>query len=142
MTADEVAAFLDAGRTMTVSSRMPDDTTHLAAMWYAVEAGVPEFWTYASAQKALNLRRDPRITALVETGETYDELAGVMLVGRAELVSDHDEVGRIGLHVMARYGGDAATAQGIAPVAAKRVGFRLHAGKVVSWDHRKLAGGY
>ena len=35
------------------------------------------FWTYGRSQKIVNLRRDPRITCLVEDGEDYFELRGV-----------------------------------------------------------------
>jgi general stress protein 26 len=38
-----------------------------------------EIWfeTKAKSQKVQNLKRDPRISALVEAGHTYDQLRGV-----------------------------------------------------------------
>ena len=47
----------------------------------------------------LNLRRDPKISALVEDGETYDQLQGVELVGTARIVEDYDTVLAIGKDV-------------------------------------------
>ena len=43
-------------------------------MWYAVVDGVIWFETKAKSQKATNLRRDPKITVLIEDGHTYDTL--------------------------------------------------------------------
>ena len=40
------------------------------------------FWTFGKSQKILNLRRDPKMTGLVESGDDYNELSGVELVGR------------------------------------------------------------
>ena len=57
-------------------------------MWYGVVDG--EIWleTKAKSQKAVNLRRDPRITFLLEAGDTYDTLRGVSFEGTAEIVDD------------------------------------------------------
>lgn len=46
-------------------------------MWYAVVDG--EIWleTKAKSQKAVNLTRDPRVSFLIEDGNTYDTLRGV-----------------------------------------------------------------
>ena len=52
-----------------------------------------EIWfeTKAKSQKAVNLRRDPTITVMIEDGKTYDTLRGVSIDGRAEIVdSDPD----------------------------------------------------
>ena len=74
----------------------PDGKPHLVAMWYAVLDGEIWFETKAKSQKAVNLRRDPRITCLVEAGEQYGELRGVSIAGRAELHDDYDTVYEVG----------------------------------------------
>ena len=53
--------------------------------------GAPTFWTFAKSQKVLNLRRDPKITGLVEAGEAYQQLRGVELRGTARLIDDPAE---------------------------------------------------
>lgn len=82
MTPDEVHAFLRERRTMSVATLGPDGGIHLVAMWYGFVDDK------GRSQNALNLRRHPGFTALVEAGETYDELRGVELVGVATLVED------------------------------------------------------
>ncbi|MFL6222212.1 MAG: pyridoxamine 5'-phosphate oxidase family protein, partial [Actinomycetes bacterium] len=62
MTEAEVAAFLDAQRTLICATVGPGGRPHLAALWYLPAAGRLDCWTYAASQKARNLARDPRAT--------------------------------------------------------------------------------
>ncbi len=68
MTAPEVDAFLHERHTMNVATFNHDATIHLVAMWYGFLDGAPAFETFTKSQKVVNLRRDPRITVLVEDG--------------------------------------------------------------------------
>jgi len=143
MTPDEVDAFLRGRHTMTLASIGADGRPHLAAMWYGFHDGAPAVWTYGRSQKVVNLRRDPRITAMVESGDTYDQLRGVELVGTARILEDRDAVLAIGRDVSDRYSGGLTVPDEIlAQMGAKRVGIVIDAAKTVSWDHTKLGGGY
>ena len=93
LTQDEVDELLAGLRSMTMASLGPDGQPHLVAMWFAVLDGDICFETKAKSQKAVNLRRDPRISCLAEDGDVYEELRGVAIEGRAE-VSDDPEIGR------------------------------------------------
>jgi nitroimidazol reductase NimA-like FMN-containing flavoprotein (pyridoxamine 5'-phosphate oxidase superfamily) len=77
---------------MSVATVGPDGRPHLVAMWYGFIDGAPAFWTYAKAQKIVNLRRDPRLTCMVEDGSAYNELRGVELVADAQLIEDAERV--------------------------------------------------
>jgi PPOX class probable F420-dependent enzyme len=138
----ELAAFLDARRTMICATVGPQGRPHLAALWYVPAAdGRLDCWTYAASQKARNLERDPRATLLIEAGTTYQELRGVSMECDAELVRDPGQVLDIGVALAARYGGASPASDvraALAPQAAKRVGVRFHPTRVSSWDHRKL----
>jgi PPOX class probable F420-dependent enzyme len=141
----EVEAFLEDGRDLQVASLNADGTIHLVTMWYAVRDGEVAFWTYAKSQKIVNLRRDPRITVLVATGDKYEELKGVSINGHAELVEDRDEVVRYGEAVYERYWGpldNDAVREGVRTMGAKRVVVVVKSEKIVSWDHSKLGGAY
>jgi|SRR5680860_162844 len=145
MSPDEMAAFLDEARTLQVATINPDGTPHLVAMWFAVDGGDATFWTYAKSQKIANLRRDDRLSVLVETGDAYEDLRGVSIVGRAELVEDRADVLAIGERIFERYWGpitDDAVREGVHVMGAKRVGVIVRPDKIVSWDHRKLGGVY
>ena len=84
MSENEVAAFLAEARTLNVATLGPDGAIHIVAMWFVMRGTSPVFWTYAKSQKARNLSRDARLSALVEGGESYDTLRGVELIGTAE----------------------------------------------------------
>jgi PPOX class probable F420-dependent enzyme len=144
MTDDEVRQFLGGRHTMNVATVNHDGTIHLVAMWYGFVGDATAFWTFGKSQKILNLERNPRLTCLVETGEAYEQLQGVELVGRAELVTDYDGKMAIGRSVFERYIGDWSDEMQpyLEQTGAKRTGVVVHPDRVVSWDHRKLEGGY
>jgi PPOX class probable F420-dependent enzyme len=145
MTGPEVRAFLEAGRDLQVASINADGTPHLVTMWYELDGDDVCFWTYGKSQKVVNLRRDPRITVLVATGEVYEELKGVSITGTAELLEDSPGVLDFGLRLFAKYWGpveDELVRAGVEAQAKKRVVIRVMADKTVSWDHAKLAGVY
>jgi PPOX class probable F420-dependent enzyme len=127
---------------MNVASYNHDGTIHLVAMWYAMAGDDAVFWTYGKSQKILNLQRDPRITCLVEDGETYDVLRGVELVGTAEIVTERDAILEIGRAVVDRYQGPITDdfTPFLEQVGAKRVGVRVKVARMVSWDHNKVEG--
>ena len=88
MTDAEVRGYIERSRTATLASIGADGRPHLVAMWFAVIDGEIWFETKSRSQKAVNLRRDPRVTVLIEDGETYDGLRGVSIDGTAEVVED------------------------------------------------------
>lgn len=144
MTEAEVDEFLHGRQTMCVATIGVSGHPHVVAMWYGFHEGSTAFWTYARSQKILNLRRDPRVTCLVEDGEEYGELRGVEIVGHGRLVEDRDVVQQIGESVYERYFGtlDDAGREAVAVMGAKRTAVIVEAERVVSWDHRKLGGTY
>ncbi len=144
MNDEEIRAFLEEQRIVQVASIDHDGWPHLVAMWYRLINDEVVFWTYAKSQKAVNLRRDARLTCLVEAGEQYDELRGVQIKGQAIISDDRETVQRIGEAIWERYTGSLNdnTRQMVAAQAAKRVVVFVKPMEIVSWDHRKLGGGY
>lgn len=144
MTEDEIQAFLSEKHTLQVATIDHDGYPHLVAMWYVFVDGRVVFWTYARSQKAVNLRRDPRLTCLVETGELYEELRGVQIKGHATLYEDRPTVQHYGELIWERSAGtlNENTRPMVAAQAAKRVAVVVDPVEIVSWDHRKLGGTY
>ncbi|NLD75801.1 MAG: PPOX class F420-dependent oxidoreductase [Acidimicrobiales bacterium] len=144
MTDEEIAEFLQGRHTLNVATFNHDGTIHLVAMWYGFVDDDIVFETFAKSQKVQNLRRDPRITVLVEDGEQYEELRGVEIVGSAEIIEDHSDVLEVARSVLRRYHDlKPEEVEAAAELMAnKRVGVRVRPERTVSWDHRKLGGGY
>ena len=140
MSHDEVVQFLEQQRVVNIATIGPTGTPHVVAMWYALVDGAIWFETKAKSQKVLNLRRDPRISCLVEAGHTYDTLRGVELEGTAEIVEDPDRLWAVGVSVWERYNGPYS--EEVKPLVElmlnKRVAVRVQADRVRTWDHRKL----
>ncbi|HZU75658.1 MAG TPA: pyridoxamine 5'-phosphate oxidase family protein [Dehalococcoidia bacterium] len=144
MTPEEQDAFLREGHTLQVASIGPRGYPHLVAMWYALVDGKVCFTTYAKSQKVLNLRRNPKISVMLETGRPYNELRGLVVEGEAEIVDDDPELAaKVMMISGSRRPGEPPagppTPQTLRAVA-KRVVVRVNPVYVYSWDHRKLGG--
>jgi PPOX class probable F420-dependent enzyme len=140
----ELEQFLAEQMKVQVATVGPDGAPHLTTLFYALDAaGRITFWTYGSSQKILNLRRDPRVSALVEAGDDYFELRGVSIRGTARLVEEYDEIRAIGARVMTRMAGGADLGELgdelLDKQATKRVGVVIEPEHVASWDHRKMS---
>ncbi|MDH3247394.1 MAG: pyridoxamine 5'-phosphate oxidase family protein [Acidimicrobiia bacterium] len=151
LTDEELSEFLEAGHTLHVASIDADGFPHLAPMWYVVRDGKITFRSFTKSQKIVNLRRNPKLSVLLESGETYDELKGVMIRGTATLVEDRATVLSIYGTIAAKYrmvGGrsaeldDEALEAAFGSYAEKNTAVFVEPLKVASWDHSKLGGAY
>jgi PPOX class probable F420-dependent enzyme len=142
MSGQEVDEFLRGRHTMSLATINHDATVHLVAMWYGFLEGCVAIETKTKSQKVRNLRRDPRMTCMVEEGGRYEELRGVELVGTAEIVEAPDRMWEMGVNLFERYQGTYTEEMRpfVEAMLHKRVVVKLHVDRVVSWDHRKLAG--
>lgn len=139
---EELADFLESNMKVQVATNGPDGHPHLTTLFYVMVDGQMFFWTYGKSQKILNLRRDPRITCLVEDGVDYFELRGATIFGKARLIEDYDQLVDLGGRVatVMAHGEDLGEfgEQIVAQQARKRVGVIVEPEKIASWDHRKM----
>lgn len=140
MSTDEITDFVNRSRTGTLATVGVNGQPHLVAMWYGVIEGDIWLETKVKSQKAVNLRRNPRASFLIEDGLTYDTLRGVSFEGIGEIVEDPDTVFRVGVSVWERYNGPytADLKPAVDMMMNKRVAVRIAATRTRSWDHRKL----
>ena len=146
MTPEEAQAFLEQERTVTCATNGRDGFPHLMPLWYVLRAGRLWAWTYGKSQKAKNLERDPRATLQVEAGLAYEELRGVMLRCEVRLHRELAVVEGVAMELVDRYSGPGPefdpVREGFRQQAPKRVGLEFVEQARVTWDHRKLGGGY
>ena len=142
MSEEELTEFLTGNMKVQVATNGPDGFPHLTTLFYVLDEGRIAFWTYGRSQKIANLRRDPRITCLVEDGEDYFELRGATVTGKAILVEDYDQILALGSRVASVMAGGVDLGEFgdeiVAKQARKRVGVIVEPAKVTSWDHRKM----
>jgi PPOX class probable F420-dependent enzyme len=141
----ERKTYLSMARTIILVTVGRDGYPHAVPMWFLVEDdGSIYMTTYGRSQKAVNVRRNPRVALLVESGVRYDELKGVLIQGHAEVVEDEDLCVRVLKRIHTKHMGSLAS--GVEEVmraqARKRVVLKVTPGRVASWDHQKLAGSY
>lgn len=140
LTDEEIKAYLESSKTVIMGTINHDGWPHLMPMWYSVIDGLVKMHTYKTSQKVLNIQRDPRGSILVEDGTTYNELRGVFMRGRFEVIDDQDLCYRIGIKSAEKYMN--VTEEQAAPFVKhqvrKRVAIIFHPEKVSSWDHRRM----
>ena len=142
MSDDEVREFLEQTRTATMATIGADGQPHLVAMWYGLIDGKVYFETKAKSQKAVNLKRDPRITVSFEAGLSYDQLRGVAIEGTTTIIDDTEdpEYWAASVSVFERYNGpyNDEMKPFVEIMMNKRVIVRVEPKRVRTWDHRKL----
>ncbi|GLW06230.1 PPOX class F420-dependent enzyme [Microtetraspora sp. NBRC 13810] len=140
MSDDEIAAFIGDSHKFQLGTINPDGTPHMVTMFYGLTGGRVSFWTYGKAQKTRNIERDPRVTCLIEAGDDYSELRGVMIYGTARRLEDVISVGLAVTRRMPGLGeaGDDGLREYVEHTGRKRVAYAVEPSRVVSWDHRKL----
>jgi len=142
LTPDEQAAFFRERKKAALATIDKDGFPHVVAMNYFVRDGAFYMTSYGKAQKVVNVRRNPRVALMMESGDTYPELRGVMIRGHCEIL-EGDEAVRAAFEARQEAQANPSPVQpGAVASAPKRVVLKIVPEKVVSWDHRKLGGKY
>src|SRR5262245_65285023 len=121
LTPDEQAAFLREPLKAALATLDRDGFPHVVAMSFLARDGAIYMTSYAKAQKVLNIRRDPRVGVMIETGRQYSEFRAVMIRGHCEVIEDQALVESIMRGVAAKQAGRSGTPSGAAASAPKRV---------------------
>jgi nitroimidazol reductase NimA-like FMN-containing flavoprotein (pyridoxamine 5'-phosphate oxidase superfamily) len=140
LTPDEQADFLRQNRKCALATVDQHGFPHVVAMNFRERDGAYYMTSYGKAQKVLNIRRNPKVGIMVETGGAYAELKGVMVRGDCEIIEEPDAVAEV-----MRLLGEGRTTERPASAsrsAPKRVVLKITPHKTFTWDHAKLGGRY
>ena len=148
MTPDEINAYLRSATTMTLVSNGKDGFPHPMPMWFALDDDNTAYMTtFRKSQKVKNLQRNPKVTLMVESGEQYQQLKGLIIYAEVEFLDTVDAAQDIMFRVSVQRG-DASTDDETQAKSAskrsaeKRIGMKFKPQRIVSWDHGKLGGVY
>ena len=148
MTEFERAAYIEDAHTLIIVSNGNNGFPHPMPMWFAVEDdGSLLCTTFTKSQKVLNWRRDPKASLLIESGEAYAELRGVVIYADTEIIEDTESVVDALVKINSK-GRNLDSIQiqtlrtSVASTANKRILLKFKPNKYVTWDHTKLAGRY
>lgn len=141
MTDDEVEKLIDECWRLHVATHNSDGSIHLVPLTYMRFDDHLAFWTDPASRKIRNLRRDPRITCLIETGDSFEEYRALQITGTVHIIDDPETSCRAGEALFGRFAPlDDQLKAYVASLAPLRVAVLVRPTRMVSWDHRKLAG--
>ena len=141
LTPEEQTAFLRETRKVSLATIGKNGYPHLVAMNYVAIDGAIYMSSYGKAQKVLNIRRNPKVAVMAESGKDYSQLRGVMIRGECEIIEDREKVLKWMNAIRGRGPGDSTPAIP-EQVFSKRVILKVVPKKITSWDHSKLGGRY
>ncbi len=103
LTADEAWEVIAASHTGILTTLRRDGTPVTLPVWFVVDAHTVAVMTPSSTKKIARIRRDPRASFLVESGERWQDLRAVHLTGRVEVVDDPVATARLREAVNTKY---------------------------------------
>ncbi|MET9442219.1 pyridoxamine 5'-phosphate oxidase family protein [Streptomyces sp. NPDC006610] len=141
MTPGELDEFLTTQRTCRVATVSADGSPHVSTLWFAWDGTSLWLYSVVRSRRWADLRRDPRVAVVVDTGEEYGELRGAELSGTVEFVGEIPRTGEPYAELDAPETLFARKNFGLEemPHDGRHAWLRLTPTKTVSWDFRKLA---
>ena len=94
-TPGELTEFLSQPHKAALATIDKEGFPHVVAMGYRYKDGVIYMTSYGKAQKVLNIRRNPKVSLMVEAGSAYAELKGVMVRGHCEIAEGAEAVAEV-----------------------------------------------
>lgn len=141
-TPEEQEEFVKKNQKAALATLDKDGFPHVVAMNYFYQDGIFYMTSYGKAQKVINIRRNPKVGLMIETGRVYNELQGVLVRGHCELIEDATQV-KLSFRRMGEVqGGRAGVPSEASASMPKRVVLKIVPEKITSWDHTKLGGKY
>jgi PPOX class probable F420-dependent enzyme len=100
---DEAWAVVTASHTGIFTSLRRDGVPIALPVWFAVLDRRIYVSGPATAKRLLRIRRDPRVSFLVESGKRWSELRAVHLTGRARIVTEPERLAKVAAALTAKY---------------------------------------
>ena len=143
MTTEELSAYLNEARNMSLCTIGKDGYPHVVAMSYMAKDGLIYMSSFKKAQKVVNAKRNPKVAVMVESGDAYSELKGVLIRGECEVIDEPEDVWQIMKEVRDFQGTTVSPTEDAAlkERAKKRAVLKITPVKTSSWDHTKLPAG-
>ncbi len=142
LTPPEQSAFLKEPNKAALATIDKDGFPHVVAMGFLAKDGAIFMTSYAKAQKVVNIRRNPKVAVMVESGKNYGDFRGVLIRGLCEIIEDPAVVEKTMRELTGNQAGSSGVPKGAVSSAPKRALLKIVPQKVSSWDHTKLGGKY
>jgi nitroimidazol reductase NimA-like FMN-containing flavoprotein (pyridoxamine 5'-phosphate oxidase superfamily) len=141
---DEVWAVVEASHTGIFTSLRRDGVPVALPIWFVVLERRIYVSGPATAKRVARVRRDPRVSFLVESGKRWAELRAVHLTGQARVVTEPRLLARVAAALDAKYA--RFRTQRTAMPAATRARYEVTLATIeitpdehiLSWDNARL----
>ncbi len=145
LSADEAWAVVTATHTGIFTSLRRDGMPIALPLWFVALDRRIYVSGPATAKRVARVRRDSRVSFLVESGARWAELLAVHLTGRARVVSEPELLARVAAALDAKYA--AFRTRRSAMPAATRAHYEVELAtieitpdaRILSWDNARLA---
>ncbi|MFI8106372.1 pyridoxamine 5'-phosphate oxidase family protein [Streptomyces sp. NPDC086023] len=140
MTDGELDSFLAGQRTCRVATVSADGRPHVGALWFAWDGTALWLYSITRSRRWADLRKDPRVSVLVDAGEEYGELRGAELSGSVEFVGEAPRTGEPNPELEAPERLFAAKNFGLEsmPHDGRHAWLKLVPESIVTWDFSKI----
>ena len=136
LTQAELEDFLATERTVRIATAAEDGTPHVIPLWFVWLDGAMYLNSTFGNVSVENIQRSGKASAVVDDGETYDTLRGVVVTGSVELIAVDDP----GLGALERAWSEKLLSGNDPPYRRwkQRTWMRLQPERIASWDFRKI----
>jgi PPOX class probable F420-dependent enzyme len=135
MTFDDprIQQYLSSKDIVVLGTINPDGSPLITAMWFLHDASALVLISMDGLQKVRNLRRDPRLHIVAESGTRGDDITGVAVRGRAEFLGDSPERHTLATRLLYKYQPHLEAYWSGRAMPANRVMFRVVPQQVRTW---------
>lgn len=132
---EEMHGYLDRQRTIRLATTSPEGDPQVVPLWFVWLDGTIFLNSTLGNVTAENIEANHRAAGIVDDGEVYEELRGVLLRGRVERAENDPRIERVKASWSEKYMGG-----GLVPYDRwrDRAWFRLTPEDIASWDFRKI----
>ena len=133
LTDARIQDFLDSTEVVVLSTVQGSGAPLAMPMWFLHAPEALYMISVDGLQKVRNLRRDPRVCVVAESGNRGAAIRGVVIQGHVEFVEEPDHRRPIVERLLQKYDPDLARLWGGRVMPLNRVLFRIVPDKVRSW---------
>ena len=128
-----IQQYLASKEIVVLGTINPDGSPLLTAMWFLHDPSAMTLISVDNLQKVHNLRRDPRLSIVAESGARGADIKGVAIRGLAEFLGDSPERRDLATRLLDKYHPHLAEYWGGRAMPANRVMFRVVPQQVRAW---------
>lgn len=128
-----IQRFLHSKEIAILATLQKDGAPLAMPMWFVADTERLSMVSVADTQKVRNMRRDNRVSVVIESGTRGAEIRGVSIQGRVELLVQVEAYQPVVERLLRKYEPHLATLWGGNTMPANRVIFHVLPDKVHSW---------